>query len=49
MNTNTGNTTTDGSTIQTNYQNQQVIVTKNNFRNFWIGNGNNPITFIKTT
>jgi hypothetical protein len=25
---NTGNTTTDGSTIQTNYQNQKVIVTK---------------------
>lgn len=46
MNTNFGNTTTTGTTIQINYQGQEVEVTKNNFRNFWIGNGNNPITFI---
>lgn len=46
MNTNSGNTTTIGTTIQTNYQGQEVEVTKNNFRNFWSGNGHNPITFI---
>ena len=46
MNTNFGNTITTGTTIQINYQGQEVEVTKNNFRNFWSGNGSNPITFI---
>lgn len=44
MNTNSGNTTTTGTT-QTNYQGQEVQVTENNFRRFW-HRAINPITMI---
>lgn len=42
MNTNSGNTTTTG----INYQGQEVEITENNFRVFWV-RGINPITMIK--
>ena len=45
MNTNSGNTTTPGTT-QINYKGKEVEVTENNFRNFW-HRAINPITFIK--
>jgi hypothetical protein len=45
MNTNSGNTTTTGTT-QINYQNKQIQVNEDNFRVFWI-RGINPITMIK--
>ena len=45
MNTNSGNTTTPGTT-QINYQGKEVEVTENSFRVFWV-RGINSITMIK--
>jgi hypothetical protein len=45
MSTNSGNTTTTGTT-QINYQGKEVEVTEDNFRVFWV-RGINSITMIK--